>query len=187
MTNTGGSPLAGVTRREALKRGAVFGGALLWTTPAIQAIGISRAVAQETSGPCTTYCIKFEFTGADDDLSGEWSALGDGGRGQGNVLVCPMGSVNGLPPVFSDDDDENDFPIVSGDRINGVTIRFPEWCTLVETDESSPDPLDPANVAVKCGQDDKTFDLEVEDGQIFVEGCGGDNAISHIEMLVRCC
>jgi hypothetical protein len=40
----------GLTRREALKRGAVFGGvALAWTTPLVQVVGMSPALAQTTS------------------------------------------------------------------------------------------------------------------------------------------
>lgn len=40
----------GLTRREALKRGAILGGvALAWTTPAVQIVGMSPALAQTTS------------------------------------------------------------------------------------------------------------------------------------------
>lgn len=40
----------GLTRREALKRGAILGGvALAWTTPAVQIVGMSPALAQSTS------------------------------------------------------------------------------------------------------------------------------------------
>lgn len=42
----------GLTRREALKKGALLGGALVWTTPAVQAIGIMPAHAQEVSPFC---------------------------------------------------------------------------------------------------------------------------------------
>jgi hypothetical protein len=42
----------GLTRREALKKGALLGGALIWTTPAVQAIGILPAQAQEVSPFC---------------------------------------------------------------------------------------------------------------------------------------
>jgi hypothetical protein len=46
-----------VSRRVALKRGVVAGGALLWITPAIQVVSLSSATAQQTSGgggPTTT-------------------------------------------------------------------------------------------------------------------------------------
>ena len=40
----------GLTRREALKRGAILGGvALAWTTPAVQIVGMSPAFATTTS------------------------------------------------------------------------------------------------------------------------------------------
>ena len=40
----------GLTRRQALKRGAILGGvALAWTTPAVQIVGMSPALAQSTS------------------------------------------------------------------------------------------------------------------------------------------
>ena len=42
----------GVTRREALKRGALLGGALVWATPAVQVIGMKPAFAQSVSAPC---------------------------------------------------------------------------------------------------------------------------------------
>ena len=41
----------GISRREALKTGAKIAGALVWATPAVQAIGMSAAHAQETSPP----------------------------------------------------------------------------------------------------------------------------------------
>jgi hypothetical protein len=45
-------PSRGITRREALRRGALLGGALVWTTPIVQAIGIRPAFAQVPSGFC---------------------------------------------------------------------------------------------------------------------------------------
>lgn len=38
-----------ISRRELLKKGAVLGGSVLWMTPAVQVVGMSRAFAQETS------------------------------------------------------------------------------------------------------------------------------------------
>ena len=42
-----------VTRRQALKRGAVVGGALVWTVPAIQAVSLTAAHADSPSAPPT--------------------------------------------------------------------------------------------------------------------------------------
>lgn len=39
-----------VSRRDALRRGALAGGAVLWATPIIQVVEIARASAQTTSG-----------------------------------------------------------------------------------------------------------------------------------------
>ena len=42
---------SGISRRDALKRGAALGGAVLWVTPIVQNIAISPAGAQRTSPP----------------------------------------------------------------------------------------------------------------------------------------
>lgn len=49
---------SGLTRRETLKRGAIFGGALVWATPVVQMVGMRPAFAQETSPACDpTTCV----------------------------------------------------------------------------------------------------------------------------------
>ena len=40
-----------MTRRQALKRGAVVGGALAWTVPAVQAVSMTSAHADAASAP----------------------------------------------------------------------------------------------------------------------------------------
>jgi hypothetical protein len=42
----------GITRREALRKGALLGGALAWATPVVQVVGMKPALAQTTSPPC---------------------------------------------------------------------------------------------------------------------------------------
>lgn len=39
----------GITRRDLLRRGAVLGGAVVWTTPMVQTLGMGRAFAQTAS------------------------------------------------------------------------------------------------------------------------------------------
>ena len=39
----------GLTRREALKRGAVLGAGVIWATPVVQSLAMSPAMAQTTS------------------------------------------------------------------------------------------------------------------------------------------
>lgn len=45
----GSAQISEISRRELLKKGAVLGGSVLWMTPAVQAVSVSRAFAQETS------------------------------------------------------------------------------------------------------------------------------------------
>ena len=70
MPDLGGNTTEGLTRREALKRGVAFGGALLWATPAVQAVGMSRALATETSGNCRIYCLRWSPFGGWSSHSG---------------------------------------------------------------------------------------------------------------------
>ena len=41
--------LVGITRRQALRKGAILGGALAWATPIVQVIGMKPAFAQVVS------------------------------------------------------------------------------------------------------------------------------------------
>ena len=40
----------GISRRQALKRGAAIGGAALWVTPAVQLLAITESAAEQPSG-----------------------------------------------------------------------------------------------------------------------------------------
>ena len=51
----------GITRRQALKRGAILGGALAWATPVVQVVGMRPAFAQTVSPGC-----QFELTPVPD-------------------------------------------------------------------------------------------------------------------------
>jgi hypothetical protein len=60
-----------VSRRDALKRGAILGGTLVWATPVVQSIGITKAYAADPSGP------------GDDDPGPSYIALNiESGRGR---------------------------------------------------------------------------------------------------------
>ncbi len=50
--NESGTPngSGGISRREALKRGVVLGGAAVWAVPAVQVLNITEAAAQQPSG-----------------------------------------------------------------------------------------------------------------------------------------
>jgi hypothetical protein len=50
-----------VSRRDFLKRGALLGGALVWTTPVVQVVGMNPALAQVASPTCAFwYAVKIE-------------------------------------------------------------------------------------------------------------------------------
>lgn len=42
----------GMTRREAIKKGVMIGGALAWAVPVVQTVGMSRALAEDFSPGC---------------------------------------------------------------------------------------------------------------------------------------
>jgi hypothetical protein len=44
------SPDEGLTRREILRRGAGVGAAVIWAVPVVQSVGLTRALASQTSG-----------------------------------------------------------------------------------------------------------------------------------------
>ena len=113
-------PEGGISRRQALKKGAVVGGTVLWATPVIQSIGMSRAFGQQPSpviepGPgisfiavrfvCggTTFVVKLE----DIDNTDTFTCLGPG-EGEfcglnlsGAVSGCGLGLFELFDIVFN--------------------------------------------------------------------------------------
>jgi hypothetical protein len=101
---------AGLSRRDALRKGAVVGGAVLWAAPVVQGIGLSPASAQPASprpGPdlkaisfivfrfrCGTqnYAVKIDAPGTGDEACG---AIPGDNPGQGCGLEAQPGDVNG--------------------------------------------------------------------------------------------
>jgi hypothetical protein len=53
----------GITRRQALKRGLLIGGGLLWATPSLQIVNMSRAYAQVPSPGDTSTPPEAEVSG----------------------------------------------------------------------------------------------------------------------------
>ena len=101
----------GLSRRELLKKGAYLGGALAWATPVVQVVGISPALAADTSPvtttttsiPCQTrvaYRAKAEFNGS----GYVWES--DPGVGHNDCTDCngaPGIDGSGLLDVSGDD------------------------------------------------------------------------------------
>jgi hypothetical protein len=85
----------GLTRRDLLRRGAVLGGAVIWTTPVVQTLGMGRAFAQTASpiegGKDVSYAvISWECGGS--TLKVKWEP-GVGFSTQGALPDC--GNVGG--------------------------------------------------------------------------------------------
>ncbi len=118
----------GLTRREALKRGAAVGGAMLWASPVVQTIGMSRAAAAATSPVETnlsfiallavcdgvTHFIKYEI----DEAAWESSP----GNTPGCVLPAYDQKSHGGTLGFSASAVDSD---------GCVTIGIPGSCTVV--------------------------------------------------------
>jgi len=116
----------GLTRREALKRGAVVAGAL-WAVPVVQAVGIRPAYATQPSPGCRRYCLKWEphgpsggptcppDPGEDDDFlipwTGGWSELG----GKPDDEQVTDTTADAAPPDTPPDDTKGKSDKATGD------------------------------------------------------------------------
>ena len=58
-----------ITRRELLKRGALTSAAVVWATPVVQTIGMSKALAQDASPTTTTTTTTTTLPPGDTDIS----------------------------------------------------------------------------------------------------------------------
>lgn len=84
----------GITRRQALKKGALLGGALAWATPVVQVIGMQPALAQPVSPTCT-FCIDSTcFTLPPDLCDCVVDCIDEGG----DFLTCLERCLVGLTP-----------------------------------------------------------------------------------------
>jgi hypothetical protein len=99
----------GITRRQALKKGVIFGGALAWATPVVQVIGMKPALAQVASpigdrvvtvvtGAVTRCflvtqevfdCFQEECAGQPGELGCLNQCLDDHGIGELDEVDCP--------------------------------------------------------------------------------------------------
>jgi hypothetical protein len=122
-----GTPL---TRREALRRGAIIGGSLLWTTPALQTIRMSHAHAQRPSPPRDVHDISYiamNVTCNGSPFFIKWEAGGGfeddpGAAPHCESLFTPTGTkADGAALGFT----------ATGPAPNGcVTIGVPAGCTI---------------------------------------------------------
>ena len=200
-----------MTRREALKRGAVITGTLVWATPVVQAVGMGRAFAREPSPGCIRYCLKWE---TDENTppgvnapwaparrvppplwTNNWTNLGDG---QGNVLDCPDGSIN--DETAADElanRDALEFKVY-GTAEDALWVAFPKDVEIAFLEDET----QPWSGASKCGRGrnalTKTELAEGDDPffadpngdpytRVLIPVCDNGRAISHIELIVDVC
>ena len=126
----------GISRRQALKKGAVVGGTVLWATPVVQSIGMSRAFGQVPSpiieeGPgisfiavrfvCggTTYVVKFE--GIESEATTVCEGPGEGEFCGVNVDNAVSGCGLGLVELF-------DFVFNPDGEVVRVSLRLTDAC-----------------------------------------------------------
>jgi hypothetical protein len=168
-----------LTRREAIKRGAAFGAGVVWAVPTVQAIGMSRAFASETSPDtdCIYYAIKIEQKK----------------DGDGNVIsgyVCEPISEGGAQ-CFDPDDFFAEVLPGGCDRVQSASVDPDEngddWvitlkpgCEFVENE---------SYVQIKAGSGPTACSdgdpVEAPSGT-YTFSNDTDPAISHIEAIICC-
>lgn len=161
---------SGLTRRQLLKRGAALGGALVWTTPVVQVIGLNPAFAQATSPLCNVfYAVKIERnefgSPVCEDIAGQES-------GPGRCLDVPAGVVSGGCGKI-------DLSQVSALDGQDWVVVLPGDCTFQNGD-----------FAIKTGDGsecvtDPEVEFDPETGEITFRK-PTDKDISHVE-FVFCC
>ncbi|HDL48403.1 MAG TPA: hypothetical protein ENH33_00370 [Actinobacteria bacterium] len=112
----------GLTRRQMLKRGAVFGGALVWAVPVVQTIGMTPALAETTSPPvggCQThYAIRVDRSGCTDIA----------GRKPGEGCLDTSGAVEGGCSIY-----EPAFDVANGLAVPfGCKVKVLDYAFRVE-------------------------------------------------------
>lgn len=121
-----------INRREALKKGAIAGGAVLWVTPAVQSIGLSRALAQPASPRRVQSIsnIQFRFQCGTTTYYAHVDSLGSANR-------CQAGAGNN-PCVSPEAGDQNGCGrftlnvVRQGNEVSQVTVTLNSGCTFLE-------------------------------------------------------
>lgn len=159
--------MASISRRDALKRGALIGAGAVWATPVIQSIGMSRAFAAAVSDDgAVYYALKIEGDGC-EDISGQISPHGTGQCLDVDAAVIPIsggcGSVVDVIDV-AEDNDPTPWQIV-----------LTEGCYPIAISRKSSTNCD--SISIDDAWDEGTRTVTVEHS---------DHAISHVEMVICC-
>lgn len=128
-----------LSRRDALRRGALLGGATMWATPIVQSLTIRPAFAQATPAPAVEgpsyIAMNVTCSGAEnviklEEKNGSYTFADEPGR----FPSCDEGD----PPLFTPyeqkaDGDNLNFTFSGPDQHGCVTVLVPDGC---EVDES---------------------------------------------------
>jgi hypothetical protein len=118
----------GIGRREALKRGAALGGAVVWATPVVQSISMSKAFGQAASPPVRLQgisFIEFRFTCADGTFFAKVEEINSASQfvceGPNNGETCGVsdaGAVDGCGRFTLSD------LVFTGNELVGLTVTL---------------------------------------------------------------
>ena len=124
----------GVTRRDLLRRGAVLGGALAWSVPAVQTFGMQPAYAAATSYAVSYVAMVHDCGGSRYQV--KWEV--GGGWSAGGALPCSKdlqqawptdGSVPSAPPGVTLP--EPTMTPIDGDKVKWTFDFSASGCTVV--------------------------------------------------------
>ena len=121
---------SGLTRREAIKKGAIVGGTVLWVAPLVQSVGMSPASAQTVSPPagdcvCTgtsSFDARVTLDGIIDGTVGPIQDFPEDNDCLANLALVATGSVDAVVTA--------DLDCVGGTTTGGTCSAFVELTNL---------------------------------------------------------
>lgn len=135
----------GITRREAIRKGAVLGGTALWVAPVVQNIGIARAFGQAPSPPCCTsesFDVLATFTGTISGSAGPIRAFPTNNGCFSDLAVRTPGQPGATPFATAET------ACVGGTSAGGACSAFTELVNAaidlrnINTSPTTPGPFD---------------------------------------------
>jgi hypothetical protein len=170
----------GLTRREMIKRGALLGGTVMWVTPVVQTVGMSRALAASPSPACVPQwatSVTASSQGTRKDGSAVLAERSNPNNALGQPTDPPLTSVNffslgfgGIITVrFDTPVSTAEADVLVVETTNGT---YPEETALVEVSEDGTT-FFPAGTANNQPTSTSTIDLS---------GVAGITAVQYVRI-----